>query len=213
MVVQRVRMSVVIVLLACVSIVSNAASDMSSSVIRIPLMSSWQVGLEGGTSFLAGDAISDAAESRYEDNTQVGYSAGIRFGYGITTRVVIEGEFLYLRNEGYDEGSSFAERIYMSNLLYGFEVGHSVTFVLGMGFGVIDPDASKDSYYLYQDGGIVKAKPGYQALVGVSYALADHLALTFGYHYIVPIGSETDADKPGYLPKVNLINAGVTYYF
>ena len=100
MVVHRVRMSFAIVLLACVSIVSNAASDISSSVVRIPLMSSWQIGLEGGASFLAGDAISDAAESRYEDNTRVGYNAGIRFGYGITTRVVIEGEFLYLQNEG-----------------------------------------------------------------------------------------------------------------
>lgn len=210
-----VKVSLAAILLVSFSLGVQGAGDVSSSVENASSIGLWHAGVEGGVSLLMGDVIQGANELRYNDNSDIGYNAGLSVGYAVNTAVTVEGQFFYVKNQGtvYDEGLSFVERVYMGNVMYGFDMGNDVTFSLGLGFGVVDPGTQADSYYYYYDGTHAEAKFSYQALVGASYALTSQLALTLGYHCIVPIGTETNGGKPGYLPKINLVNAGVTYYF
>ena len=213
---RDVKVSLAAILLVGFSLCVQGAGDVSSSVEKVSFIRLWHAGVEGGVSLLMGDVIQGANELRYNDNSDIGYDVGLSVGYAVNTAVTVEGQFFYVQNQGtvYDEGLSFVERVYMGNVIYGFDMGNYVTFSLGLGFGVVDPGTQADSYYYYDDdGNHADAKFSYQALVGASYALTSQLALTLGYHCIVPIGTETNGGKPGYLPKINLINAGVTYYF
>ena len=209
------KVSLAAILFVSFSLGVQGAGDVSSSVEKASPTGLWHAGIEGGVSLLMGDVIQEANELRYNDNSDIGYNVGLSVGYAINTAVTVEGQFFYVKNQGtgYDEGSSFVERVYMGNVIYGFDMGNDVTFSLGLGFGVVDPGTQADSYYHYDNENHADAKFSYQALVGASYALTSQLAFTLGYHCIVPIGTETTAEKPGSLPKINLINAGLRYYF
>ena len=210
-----VKVSLAAILLVGFSLCVQGAGDVSSSVEKASFIRLWHAGVEGGVSLLMGDVIKDANELRYNDNSDIGYDVGLSVGYAVNTAVTVEGQFFYVQNQGtvYDEGLSFVERVYMGNVIYGFDMGNDVTFSLGLGIGVVDPGTQADSYYHDDEGNHADAKFSYQALVGASYALTSQLALTLGYHCIVPIGTETNGGKQGYLPKISLVNAGVTYYF